>query len=44
MINDSTNRTLDDAEEISGIKAVKLGKILLRGNNIIAISLSKELE
>ena len=33
------NLTLDDAEEISGTKIVKLGKILLRGNNIIAISL-----
>ncbi len=38
------NLTLDDAEEISGTKIVKLGKILLRGNNIITISLSKESE
>jgi len=38
------NLTLDDAEEISGPKAVKLGKILLRGNNIIAIFLPKESE
>ena len=38
------NLTLDDAEEISGTKVAKLGKILLRGNNIIAISLSKESE
>jgi len=36
------NLTLDDAEEISDIKVVKLGKILLRGNNIIAISLPEE--
>ncbi len=36
------NLTLDDAEEISDTKAVKLGRILLRGNNIIAISLPEE--
>jgi len=38
------NLTLDDAEEISDAKTVKLGKILLRGNNIIAISLPKKSE
>jgi len=38
------NLTLDDAEEISDAETVKLGKILLRGNNIIAISLPKESE
>ncbi len=38
------NLTLDDAEEISDTKVVKLGKILLRGNNIIAISLPEESE
>jgi len=38
------NLTLDDAEEISDTKAVKLGRILLRGNNIIAISLPEESE
>ncbi len=38
------NLTLDDAEDISGTKVVKLGKILLRGNNIIAISLPEESE
>ena len=38
------NLTLDDAEEISGSKIIKLGKILLRGNNIIAISFSEESE
>ena len=38
------NLTLVNAEEISGTKAVKLGKILLRGNNIITISLPKESE
>ena len=38
------NLTLDDAEDISDTKVVKLGKILLRGNNIITISLSEESE
>jgi len=38
------NLTLDDAEDISDTKIVKLGKILLRGNNIIAISLPEESE
>ena len=38
------NLTLDDAEEILDAKTVKLGKILLRGNNIIAISLPKKSE
>ena len=38
------NLTLDDAEDISDTKVVKLGKILLRGNNIIAISLPEESE
>ena len=36
------NLTLDDAEDISDTKVVKLGKILLRGNNIITISLPEE--
>ena len=36
------NLTLDDAEEILDSKIVKLGKILLRGSNIISISLPKE--
>jgi len=36
------NLTLEDAEDISSNKVVKLGKILLRGNNIIAISLPEE--
>jgi len=36
------NLTLEDTEDISGTKVVKLGKILLRGNNIIAISLPEE--
>ena len=38
------NLTLEDTEDISGIKVVKLGRILLRGNNIITISLPKESE
>jgi len=38
------NLTLDDVEDISGTKVVKLGKILLRGNNIIAISFPDESE
>jgi small nuclear ribonucleoprotein len=36
------NLVLDDVEDISDGKAVKLGKILLRGNNIISISVSEE--
>ena len=36
------NLTLEDTEDISGIKVVKLGKILLRGNNIIIISFPEE--
>jgi len=38
------NLTLDDVEDISGTKVVKLGKILLRGNNIITISFPDESE
>ena len=33
------NLTLDNAEDISDEKHVDLGKILLRGDNILAISL-----
>jgi small nuclear ribonucleoprotein len=36
------NLVLDDVEDISNGKAVKLGKILLRGNNIISISVPEE--
>lgn len=36
------NLTLDDAEDISEEKHEKLGKILLRGDNILAVSLPKE--
>ena len=36
------NITLEDAEDISEEKHEKLGKILLRGDNVLAISLSKE--
>jgi len=35
------NLTLDDAKEVSE-KPIKLGKILLRGDNILAISLPEE--
>jgi len=33
------NLTLDDAEEILEEKSEKLGKILLRGDNVFAVSL-----
>ena len=36
------NMTLDDAEDISDEKHEKLGKILIRGDNILAVSMSKE--
>ena len=36
------NLTLEDTDDISGTEVVKLGKILLRGNNIITISLPEE--
>ena len=36
------NLTLEDTEDISDINVVKLGKILLRGNNIIIISFPEE--
>ncbi|PIY89466.1 MAG: ribonucleoprotein [Nitrosopumilales archaeon CG_4_10_14_0_8_um_filter_34_8] len=36
------NLTLEDAEDISDGKTVKLGKILLRGDNILAVSLPDE--
>ena len=36
------NLTLDDAEDISDEKHVKLGKILLRGDNVLAVSLPEE--
>jgi len=36
------NLTLDDAEDISDDKVVKLGRILLRGDNILAVSLPDE--
>lgn len=36
------NLTLDNAEDISNSKTVKLGKTMLRGNNIFAISLPEE--
>ena len=36
------NLTLEDAEDISDEKPVKLGTVLLRGDNILAISLPEE--
>jgi len=36
------NLTLEDAEDISDDKPVKLNTILLRGDNILSISLPKE--
>jgi small nuclear ribonucleoprotein len=36
------NLVLDDVEDISDGNAVKLGKILLRGNNIISISVPED--
>jgi small nuclear ribonucleoprotein len=36
------NLTLDDAEDISDEKHEKLGKILLRGDNVLAVSLPEE--
>lgn len=36
------NLTLDDAEDISDDKTVKLGTVLLRGDNILAVSLPDE--
>ena len=36
------NLTLDDAEDISGEKSEKLGKILLRGDNVLLVSVPKE--
>ena len=35
------NMTLEDAEDVSAEKPEKLGKILLRGDNILVISISK---
>ena len=36
------NLTLDDAEDITEETPLKLGTILLRGDNILAISISEE--
>ena len=36
------NLTLEDAEDVSDDKTVKLGKVLLRGDNILAVSLPEE--
>ncbi len=36
------NLTLDDAEYVSDEKSDKLGTILIRGDNILAVSIPKE--
>ena len=36
------NMSLEDAEDVSAEKPEKLGKILIRGDNIIAISMDKD--
>ena len=36
------NMSLEDAEDVSAEKPEKLGKILLRGDNILVISISKD--
>ena len=36
------NLTLEDAEDISDEKHEKLGKILIRGDNILTVSMPKE--
>ncbi len=36
------NLTLEDAEDISDEKHEKLGKILIRGDNILLVSMPKE--
>ena len=36
------NLTLNDAEDVTEDSPIKLGKILLRGDNILAISLPEE--
>ena len=36
------NMALEDAEDISDEKPEKLGKILIRGDNILAVSIPKE--
>ena len=36
------NMSLEDVEDVSAEKPEKLGKILIRGDNIIAISMDKD--
>ena len=36
------NLTLNDAEDVTDEKSLQLGKILLRGDNILAVSLPDE--
>ena len=36
------NLTLEDAEDVTAEKPEKLGKVLIRGDNILAVSMSKD--
>ncbi len=36
------NLTLDDAEDISNEKPEKLGTVLIRGDNILSVSMAKD--
>ncbi len=36
------NMTLEDAEDISNEKPEKLGKVLIRGDNILAVSIPQD--
>ncbi len=36
------NLTLENAEDISDEKSVKIGTVLIRGDNILAVSIPKE--
>ncbi len=36
------NLSLEDAEDISDEKSVKIGTVLIRGDNILAVSIPKE--
>ena len=36
------NLTLEDAEDVTGDKHEKIGKVLLRGDNILLVSLPKD--
>ena len=40
--DDHLNLTLDDTEDVTDEEAEKLGKVLLRGDNILIISVPKD--